>query len=186
MKPIDLTRMSGIFASQRILASWRDKCSFNPVAITIENCVKNCGFDEITSSGFYCQFPQSLKTGLYTCRTNFPSTSGFISLINEHASSALPRPILPFSRKKLTPTSSASVTFPSRIVNPPMPGHVSPKFGGGLRTGKDEIFEDFCSCCGCVDETETGAFECGLAVWGPETELAVIFDFLRGRRHPTL
>jgi hypothetical protein len=164
MKPIDLTRMSGIFASQRILASWRDKCSFNPVAITIENCLKNCGFDEITSSGFYGQFLPSFKTVLYTCTTNFPSTSGFISLINKQASSPLPRPILPFSRKKLTPTSSPSVTLSSRIVNPPMPGHVSCKVLGGVRTGKDEIFEDFCSCCGCVDETETGVFECGLAV----------------------
>jgi hypothetical protein len=53
--------------------------------------------------------------------TKDPETSGFISTNKAHADFPLESPIQLSSKKKLTPTSSPSVTLSSKIVNPPIP-----------------------------------------------------------------
>jgi len=57
--------------------------------------------------------------------------------------------------------------------------------GRGL-TWEDEVLQDFCACCSCVDEAQTRGFESLLAVGRPQTELAVVLDLLGRWRHRAL
>ena len=57
--------------------------------------------------------------------------------------------------------------------------------GRGL-TWEDEVLQDFCACCSCVNEAQTCGFEGLLAVGRPQTELAVVLDLLGRWRHRAL